>query len=164
MSTASRPPDATSFRPMKLGSRRRRYAALAVNAAFFACVAYWLSKNVSFTDLLTQLQRIPPRAILVAMAMNSVVLALYGLRLAAILRAKAILCFLITTIGFTFNSLFPFRIGEGVKIYFGGAYFGLPIGGLGAAVLMEKLYDLSAIVLIPTLTKPHAAAYLHEGA
>lgn len=146
MNSPSQPP--TAFRWMKFGSRRRHYVAFVMNAGLLAGVAYWLSKNVKYADLLTQLQQIPLHAILVAMAMNAVVLALYGLRLASMLQVKPIPCFLVTNVGFTFNSLIPFRIGEGVKIYFGTAYFGLAIGALGAAILMEKLYDLSAIIVL----------------
>jgi uncharacterized protein (TIRG00374 family) len=135
-------------RPPTFGSRRRRYIALALNACFFAFIAWWLRRNVNFDELAKHLRQIPPRAILVAMAMNSVVLLLFGLRLATILGAKTLPCFLITTIGMTFNSLLPLRLGEGVRIYCGNAIFKLPIGGLGAAVVMEKLYDLSMLLLL----------------
>jgi uncharacterized membrane protein YbhN (UPF0104 family) len=137
-----------SARQPTFGSRRRRYTALALNVCFFTFVAWWLRRNVNFDDLATHLRQIPPRAILVAMAMNSVVLVLFGLRLATILGAKALPCFLITTIGMTFNSLLPFRLGEGVRIYCGNVFFKLPVGGLGAAVVMEKLYDLSVLLLL----------------
>jgi uncharacterized membrane protein YbhN (UPF0104 family) len=137
-----------SVRPLTFGSRRRRYLALALNVCFFAFVAWWLRGNVNFDDLARHLRQIPPRAILLAMAMNSVVLLLFGMRLATILGARTLPCFLITVVGMTFNSLLPFRLGEGVKIYCGNALFKLPIGGLGAAVVMEKLYDLSVLLLL----------------
>lgn len=141
-----------SITPLTFGSRRRRSLALALNACFFAFVTYWLRRHVNFDDLAAHLRQIPPRAILLAMAMNSLVLFLFGLRLATILGAKTLPCFLITVIGMTFNSLLPFRLGEGVKIYCGAAVFKLPVGGLGAAVVMEKLYDLSALLpLIATI-------------
>ncbi|WP_442756325.1 lysylphosphatidylglycerol synthase transmembrane domain-containing protein [Methylocystis sp. JAN1] len=133
---------------MKNAARRGRPLAAALNAGFFAYVAYWLYENVSYKELLTEFRQIAPSAIFLAMAMNLCVLSFYGLRLAAILRAKTLPCFLIANIGFTFNSLIPFRIGEGVKIYFGATYFGCPVGGLGAAIVMEKLYDLSAILIL----------------
>jgi uncharacterized membrane protein YbhN (UPF0104 family) len=156
MNSASTPQGAMTVSSNKRFPRRGRYFMLALNAAFFAYVAYWLSTHVNQAALLTQLKMIPPGAILVAMAMNSAVLTLYGFRLASILGAKALPCFLVATIGFTFNSLMPFRIGEGVKIYFGGAFFGLPIGGLGAAIVMEKLYDLSAIAILTALVGANA--------
>jgi len=135
-------------RPPTFGSRRRRYLAIALNIGFFAFVIYWLRGHVNIADLLKHLREIPRSAIVIAMAMNSVVLILFGLRLAAILRAKFAPCFLITTVGMTCNSLLPFRLGEGVRIYCGHALFGFSLGGLGAAVVMEKLYDLSMLLLL----------------
>jgi uncharacterized protein (TIRG00374 family) len=151
MTPASQPQAVAQSGLLKAAARRGRSAALIVNAAFFAFVAWWLYQNVSFNALLTEFRQIPPTAVLVAMAMNLLVLACYGLRLAAILRAGALPCFLIATIGFTFNSLMPFRIGEGVKVYFGATYFGFPVGGVGASIVMEKLYDLSAILVLAAL-------------
>jgi uncharacterized protein (TIRG00374 family) len=132
-------------------ARLGRRLGLVLNGCFFAYVAYWLYANVDYEALLTEFQRLPPRAILVAMAMNAVVLTLYGLRLAAIMGAKAFPCFVVETIGFTFNALIPFRIGEGVKAYVGATQFGFPIGALGAAIVLEKLYDLAAIAVLATL-------------
>lgn len=125
-----------------------RRIALALNACLLIFIAYWLSDKVSYRDVLDQLRQTPAQAILVAMAMNAAVLTLYGLRLAAILQAKPLPCFLIANVGFTLNSLIPFRVGEAAKIYVGGAYFGFPLGSLGAAIVIEKLYDLLAVAAL----------------
>lgn len=164
--TPASPPQAAAVETgfLKRAARRGRSAALILNAAFFAAIAWWLYQNVSYDALLTEFRQIPPAAIAVAMAMNTVVLACYGLRLGAILRAANLPCFLIATIGFTFNALMPFRLGEGVKIYFGATYFGCPVGGLGAAIVMEKLYDLSAILVLAALIAFSAnAAFISLG-
>lgn len=164
MTQASPTQSTSKFPSIKHAARRGRSAAIIVNACFFAYLAYWLYENVSYESLLTELRQIPARAIILAMAMNLCVLAYYGLRLAAILRAKPLPCFLIANIGFTFNALLPFRIGEGVKIYFGAANFGYPVGGLGAAIVMEKLYDLSTILLLAGIVGfSSKSAYLDLG-
>jgi uncharacterized protein (TIRG00374 family) len=137
-----------SVRPLTFGSRRRRYVALALNVCFFAFVAWWLRRNVNFDDLAAHLRRIPTGAILLAMAMNAGALILFGRRLATILGVNTLPCFLITAIGMTFNSLLPFRLGEGVRIYCGNVIFKMPLGGLGAAVVMEKLYDLAMVLIL----------------
>jgi hypothetical protein len=149
--TPASPHIAMKSRLTKGALRRGRSVALVINACFFAYLGYWLYRNVNYENLLNEFQQIPLRPIFVAMAMNLCVLSFFGLRLAAILRADALPCFLIATIGFTFNALIPFRIGEGVKIYFGSTYFACPVGGLSAAIVMEKLYDLSALVALATL-------------
>ncbi len=132
-------------------SQRGGYVVLILNGCFFAFIAYWLYKNIEFADLTSQLKQIPLTAILIAMMMNVCVLLFYGSRLSTLLQGGFLSGFLIATMGFTFNSLVPFRAGEGVKIYFGNSYFDYAIGGISAAVLLEKLYDVSAIIILSLL-------------
>ncbi|MBI1981370.1 MAG: flippase-like domain-containing protein, partial [Methylocystis sp.] len=102
-------------------------------------------------DLAAQLKQIPLTAILIAMTMNVFVLLFYGSRLSTLLEGGLFTGFLIATMGFTFNSLIPFRAGEGVKIYFGHSYFDYAVGSVSAAVLLEKLYDAMAITILSLL-------------
>ncbi len=132
-------------------SLRGGYIALVLNACFFAFIAYWLYRNIEFADLAAQLKQIPLTAIVIAMTMNVLVLLFYGSRLSTLLEGRLFSGFLIATMGFTFNSLIPFRAGEGVKIYFAHSYFRHAIGGISAAVLLEKLYDLTAIIILSLL-------------
>jgi uncharacterized membrane protein YbhN (UPF0104 family) len=141
-------PRPSTVKPLIFRSRSHGYIALAVNSALLALLSYWLSQNVNLSDLRKYLQQIPTSVIILGMAMNVAVLMCFGARLAAILDAKISPCFLITITGMTFNSLLPFRLGEGVKLYCGGAFFPLPVGGLGAAIVMEKFYDLSMLLLL----------------
>jgi uncharacterized membrane protein YbhN (UPF0104 family) len=141
-------PRPSTVKPLIFDSRSHGYIALAVNAALLALLSYWLSQNVNFSDIQKYVHQVQTSVIIVGMGMNVAVLMCFGARLAAILDAKISPCFLITITGMTFNSLLPFRLGEGVKLYCGGAFFHLPVGGLGAAIVMEKLYDLSMLLLL----------------
>ncbi|MFO1124577.1 MAG: lysylphosphatidylglycerol synthase transmembrane domain-containing protein [Methylocystis sp.] len=136
---------------LKYIARRSGYLALILNACFFAFVAYWLYQNIAVADLASQLKQIPLNAILIAMTMNVFVLLFYGSRLSTLLEGRLLSGFLIATMGFTFNSLIPFRAGEGVKIYFGHSYFDYAVGSVTAAVLLEKLYDVTAITILSLL-------------
>lgn len=114
-----------------------------------ACVlAYWLARNVNFAELMREIDRIPPKAVILAMTMNTAVLSFYALRLSTILGKSVLACFVITTVGFTFNALIPFRAGEGVKIYLGKSYYQFAVGSLLAAIVMEKLYDAGALAVL----------------
>jgi uncharacterized protein (TIRG00374 family) len=135
----------------KFLSRRGGYVALVLNACFFAFISYWLYRNIEFANLASQLKQIPLTAILMAMTINLFVLLFYGSRLSTLLEGRLSSGFLIAAMGFTFNSLIPFRAGEGVKIYFGCSYFDYAIGSVSAAVLLEKLYDVTAIVILSLL-------------
>jgi len=152
----AQPPPASSgsqpaARSTKLISQRSGYVALILNVCFFAFIGYWLYHNIEFADLTSELKQIPLAAIALAMTMNVFVLLFYGSRLSTLLDGGLLSGFLIATMGFTFNSLIPFRAGEGVKIYFGHSFFHYAIGGISAAVLLEKLYDVTAIVLLSLL-------------
>lgn len=142
------PPAARSTR---LISRRSGSVALILNVCFFAFIGYWLYHNIDVADLTAQLKQIPLSAIALAMTMNVFVLLFYGSRLSTLLEGGLFSGFLIATMGFTFNSLVPFRAGEGVKIYFGHTFFNYAIGGISAAVLLEKLYDVTAIIVLSLL-------------
>ncbi|WP_292530809.1 lysylphosphatidylglycerol synthase transmembrane domain-containing protein [Methylocystis sp.] len=133
---------------IKYISQRGGYFVLILNACFFAFISYWLYRNIEFADLASQLKQIPLSAILLAMTMNVFVLLFYGSRLSTLLGGRLFSGFLIATMGFTFNSLIPFRAGEGVKIYFGHSYFDYAVGSVTAAVLLEKLYDVTAIIIL----------------
>jgi uncharacterized protein (TIRG00374 family) len=137
--------------PTKFIAQRGGYVALFLNAVFFGFIGYWLYYNIEFADLTSQLKQIPLTAIALAMTMNVFVLLFYGSRLSTLLDGGLLSGFLIATMGFTFNSLIPFRAGEGVKIYFGHSYFDYAIGGISAAVLLEKLYDVTAIIILSLL-------------
>lgn len=136
---------------MKYISRRGGYVALILNVLLFAFMSYWLYYNIKFADLILELKQIPLNGILMAMAMNVFVLLFYASRIAVMLGGGLTSCFIITNIGFTFNSIMPFRAGEGIKIYFAHSYYDYSIGRISAAVLLEKLYDLTAIIILSLL-------------
>ena len=126
---------------------RRKLTILILNLLFLTCLIYWLFHNINIQDLITQIRNTPPKAILVGLLMNIIVLLTYSKRLSVISGGDFLSCFLITTLGFTFNSLAPFRIGEAIKIYFGKKRFNYSIGALSASILIEKIYDIIALVI-----------------
>lgn len=136
---------------LKAVAKRKNEALIAFNLCFFAYLAWWLRENIDFAQLMRALANIPPSAILASMAINLLDLTFYSARLATILGGSFYPCLIVTTVGFTLNSLLPFRLGEGAKIYIGHTIFEYPVGALGVSVLIEKLYDLAAILLLATI-------------
>lgn len=130
---------------------RGNLTILAVNLLFLTYLLYWFFHNINFQDLITQIRNTPPKAILIALTINIMVLLSYAKRLSVILGGDFLSCFLITILGFTFNSLAPFRIGEALKIYFGKKRFNYSIGALSASILIEKIYDVMALIIFSTL-------------
>lgn len=133
---------------LKAVAKRKNEALIVLNLCFFAYLAWWLRQNIDFAQLLRAIENIPPTAIVASMAINLLDLMFYAARLATILGGKFYPCLIVTTVGFTLNSLLPFRLGEGAKIYIGQTIFDYPLGALGVSVVIEKLYDLAAIILL----------------
>lgn len=129
-------------------AKRKNEALIVLNLCFFAYLAWWLRENIDFRELMRALRNIPPTAIFMSMAINLLDLTFYSSRLATILGGKFYPGLIVTTVGFTLNSLLPFRLGEGAKIYIGHTIFDYPLGALGVSVVIEKLYDLAAIILL----------------
>jgi hypothetical protein len=135
-------------RRLKAVAKRRNEALIVLNLCFFAYLAWWLRENIDFAQLMRALGNIPLTAIFAAMAINLTDLGFYSSRLATILGGRFYPCLIVTTVGFTLNSLLPFRLGEGAKIYIGHTIFDYPVGALGVSILIEKLYDLAGIVIL----------------
>ena len=149
-------------RSIKYITQRVGYVALILNACFFAFLSYWLYHNIEFAELLLRLKQIPIYGVLIAMMINLCVLLFYASRISALLNRSLLSCFIIATMGFSFNSLMPFRAGEGVKIYFGHSYYDHAISELGAVVLLEKLYDATAIIVVSLLILASSNAQIVE--
>ena len=126
---------------------RKKLTVFTLNLLFLTALLYWLFHNINFQDLITQIKNTPLNAIFIGLSMNIIVLLIYSKRLSVISGGDFLSCFLITTLGFTFNSLAPFRIGEALKIYFGKTRFNYSIGALSASILIEKMYDVAALVI-----------------
>lgn len=133
-------------RRLKAVAKRKNEALIALNLCFFAYLAWWLRDNIDYALLIRAMENIPLSAIFASMAINLLDLTFYSSRLATILGGGFYPCLIVTTVGFTLNSLLPFRLGEGAKIYIGHTIFDYPVGALGVSVVIEKLYDLAAII------------------
>lgn len=135
-------------RRLRAVAKRKNEALIVLNLCFFAYLAWWLRENIDYAQLMRALGNIPSTAIFASMAINLVDLMFYSSRLATILGGRFYPCLIVTTVGFTLNSLLPFRLGEGAKIYIGHTIFDYPVGALGVSILIEKLYDLAAILVL----------------
>ena len=136
---------------IKVISKNKNLIFSILNVFFIFCIIAWIKSNINLPDLITSFNQISIKSVFVAMAMNVFVLYLYSLRLSLILGKRLFPCFIITNLGFTVNSLAPFRIGEGVKILHGNQKYEYSLGALGAAVVIEKIYDLTAIITLSIL-------------
>jgi len=131
----------------KVHSNRRRLFWI-VNLVAFAAILYWLRENISVTDVVNELLKMPVNGLLGALILNLAVLMVYGERLSILLAARRQSAVGIVIIGFGMNGMLPFRLGEVAKLAYAKKIFNIPTSRLFAATTAEKLMDLCVLLLI----------------
>ena len=63
---------------MDIAHANRRRVFWFVNLVAFAAIVYWLRENISVTDVVNELLKIPAKGLLGALILNLAVLAVYG--------------------------------------------------------------------------------------
>jgi glycosyltransferase 2 family protein len=125
---------------------------IAANLILFYLLCQWYQKNIHWQELFLALQLISGSAIMAALVLGIGILTLYGQRLAYLLNHKTKRpfwpSFWIISYGFGANNILPFRIGDALKIHFAKKYFNVPVTRLLLVNVMEKFFDLLALLII----------------
>lgn len=144
-------------------SNRRRLFWI-VNLVAFAAILYWLRENISVTDVVNELLKMPVNGLLGALILNLAVLAVYGDRLSLLLAARRLSALGVVIIGFGMNGVLPFRLGEVAKLAYAKQIFNIATSRLFAATALEKLMDLCALLLLSIVVSQLVVApYLNQG-
>ena len=136
---------------MRDGKLLRNLAVVGLNLVIFYFLIRWCSDNIRLDLLARQVARLPPMGVLLTLVLNLLAIALYALRLGVLIGERFQTSLSTTLLGFGFNSLLPFRLGELARLYYAKRYFFIPTTSLFAASLVEKLLDLSALAVLATL-------------
>lgn len=144
-------------------ANRRRFFWF-VNLVAFAAIVYWLRDNISVTDVVNELLKIPVNGLLGALILNLAVLAVYGDRLSLLLAARRLAALGVVIIGFGMNGVLPFRLGEVAKLAYAKQIFHIATSRLFAATAVEKLLDLCALLLLSIVVSQLVVApYIDKG-
>ncbi len=144
-------------------STRRRFFGF-VNLLAFATIVYWLRENISVTDVVDELLKIPASGLLGGLILNLAVLAVYGDRLSLLLAARRMAALGVVIIGFGMNGVLPFRLGEVAKLAYAKQIFRIATSRLFAATAVEKLLDLCALLLLSIVVSQLVVApYIDKG-
>jgi uncharacterized membrane protein YbhN (UPF0104 family) len=139
---------------LSFGERRltkSRFGVLALNLCLFLLFTYWLIENIDSRVLLNQFSCIPIWATLGATVIYLGALLMYGLRMALLLDCSVALGCKVTTLGYALNTVMPFRLGELVKIVLANRFWGIQKTQMLSASVVEKVADLSKLVLFTGL-------------
>lgn len=147
----------------KVHSTRRRFFWF-VNLLAFPTIVYWLRENISVTDVVDELLKIPANGLFGVLILNLAVLAVYGDRLSLLLSARRLAALGVVIIGFGMNAVLPFRLGEVAKLAYANQIFRIATSRLFAATAVEKLMDLCALLLLSIVVSQLVVApYIDKG-
>lgn len=125
-----------------------RLVLIALNLLVYILLIRWVHENIQLERLAEYFGQLSILAILGSLCINLISLALYGVRMALLLGKGFYTAFSIVNIGYALNTLLPLRLGEAMKIYLGNSLFGVPLTGLFAASIAEKLIDLGKVLFL----------------
>lgn len=119
-----------------------------INAICLASLLIWTSKNISLQGVYTHLGEFPKGELIAVCTLNIAVLAIYGLRMSAILNIRFRPALGTIVLGFGLNGMLPFRLGDIAKMVYARQLFGISTARMAAATAIEKLFDLGAVLLL----------------
>lgn len=137
-----------------------KLALIVLNLVVYYLLIKWFTGNIKLDRLADHLGQIPAWALLCSLCINLMALVLYGVRMALLLRSKFHTAFSIINIGYALNTLVPLRLGEAMKMYLGHKLYGIPLTGIFAASVAEKLADLFKLLLLAAVVVAFAASAL----
>lgn len=120
-----------------------RYSVfIIINLALLLLGYRWVTTHVEFSLLVESLRLLKVEAILVSCIPYSLLLLLYGYRMSQLIKCSWGKAFSISMIGHGFNNLFPFRLGEPLRVVLVRRLYGIRMEQLGLAIVLEKAFDL----------------------
>lgn len=133
---------------MVRNSNLKRILIIGVNLLIFFFLVKWVADNVNLKLLLKSIQVIPLWAGLLTIVINLFCLILYSLRMSIFLGCPFRASFSVISLGFGFNSLFPFRLGEGAKVYYINKIYSIPVTSLIRSFFFANFLDLTVIFFL----------------
>lgn len=125
---------------------------VALNLFAYFLLLRWAIMNINPGRLMEAFGQIPGWALLGSLFINLLALVLCGARMSLLLGKDFHTSFSIINIGYALNTLFPLRLGEPVKLYLSRKLFEIPLTGIFAASVAEKLFDLvMALLMVATV-------------
>lgn len=135
-------------------------ALIGLNLAVYFLLARWVADNIQLATLAEHLRQIPALPLLGTLAIHLAALALYGVRMSLLLGRDFRTGFSIVNLGYALNTLIPLRLGEAMKIYLGHRFYAIPLIGIFAASIAEKVADLFKLALLGLIVAGFAASEL----
>ena len=130
---------------MKINSK---FLLAVINLICIATLLLWFSQNISLQEVITHLGTIPKTSLITVLGLSIAILAIYGLRMSALLGTRFTPALATIVLGFGLNGILPLRLGDVAKMVYVKQLFGISTARVAAATAVEKLLDIGAVLII----------------
>lgn len=135
-----------------------KHSLVILNLIGYVLLVHWVVDNIDPRRFAGYLAGIPVSGIFASLTIYLITLALYGVRMALLLKTGFRISFFIINLGYAMNALLPLRLGEGFKIVIGHRLYQIPLTTLFAASVTEKLADVLKLLLLGAIIAIFAAS------
>lgn len=126
----------------------KKYLIIFTNIIIFLFLIRWFVNNIDFRLFMGSFQLIPLWAGIGTVAINISAIVFYGLRMSLFLDSPFKKSFGIIMLGYGFNALLPFRLGEAAKIFYANRIYSVSATKLVRALFLEHLFDLTVVLFL----------------
>lgn len=126
---------------------RRRLVLNVVSTALFVAILYFFFKKFDIVNVWSHVRAQQNAWVLIPMGLSALAYVGHGLRFRALVGARFPAAWFIVNFGAVANSALPFRLGDITRLYVARSYFGVESVRIIATTIVEKVLDLSAVLL-----------------
>lgn len=126
---------------------RRRLVLNVVSTAVFAAILYFFFRTFDVVNVWSHIRTQQSAWVLVPMGLSALAYVGHGFRFRALVGTRFVAAWFIVNFGAFANSALPFRLGDLSRLYVARSYFGVESVRIIATTIVEKVLDLSVVLL-----------------
>ena len=126
---------------------RRRLVLNIVSTAVFAAILYFFVSRFDLVNVWSHIRTQQSAWVLIPMGLSALAYVGHGFRFRALVNTRFVVAWFIVNFGAFANSALPFRLGDLSRLYVARSYFGIESVRIIATTIVEKVLDLSVILL-----------------
>lgn len=124
---------------------------ISINIIIIYFFTLWIIENIDIQKLKLAFLSVPIITVFIVFIVNFLTLFFYANRLMSILDKSFFTSFSLINLGYGFNAILPFRMGEIVKILYAKKIYKIPSSQLIVSIFIEKILDISFLGLLLSL-------------
>ena len=128
--------------------KRSTVVIAALNLLLYYFLLRWASENIDLEKFAGYFKQISAWVLIISVALKFLLLAVYGARMALLLKSNFRTAFFVINIGAALNTLLPFRLGEALKIYLSHKLLMTSVPGIFVGAIAEKLIDVCVVLFL----------------